>query len=151
MIWFKDYVLEDIVKVAHRGGMVAVLGIKIIEIGSDFLRASMPVDNNTKQIYGILHGGATCALVETIGSLASGMCLDPAIQYAVGSCINVNHLRPISDGNVEALCKPVHIGRQKHVWDVLVTAQSDYKLIAKGELTCAVLPGKLDLNRTMQK
>lgn len=150
MIWFKDYLLEDVKKIAQRGGMVAVLGIDILEIGADYLKARMPVNEHTRQTFGILHGGATCALVETVGSFASGMCLDPELQYSVGSFINVNHIRPVSNGHVIAVCTPVHIGRQKHVWDVRVTAQEDTKLIAKGELTCAVLQGKLDLARTSQ-
>jgi 1,4-dihydroxy-2-naphthoyl-CoA hydrolase len=139
MIWFKEYTIQEIVPFLKMKTAVALMGIDIVEIGDDFLKATMPVDERTHQIQGILHGGATCLLVETVGSFASIMCLDLSKQSALGSQIYVNHLRPIKSGDIVATCKPVHIGRQKHVWDVLVNSQETGKLIAKGELTCAVI------------
>jgi len=145
MIWLKNYSLQEIATIMDRPSLVKLIDIKITEVSDDYLKASMPVDERTHQIYGILHGGATCALVESVGSLASGMCIDPHKQYSVGSQISVNHLRPISSGVVIATCRNIHLGRQKHVWDIMVHAQGTGKLIAKGELTCAVVDGNLKL------
>lgn len=139
MIWFKPYTLEEVLKVPVQKSIVNVLGIEIFEIGDNYLKARMPVDERTHQVHGILHGGATCVLVETVGSFCSLMSINMEEQYAVGSQINVNHLRPIKSGFVVATCAPVHVGRQKHVWDVMVHAEDTGKLIAKGELTCAVV------------
>lgn len=98
----------------------------------------MPVDKRTHQIHGILHGGASCVLAETIGSFASLMVVDQEKNYAVGSQISVNHLRPVKEGFVHAICKPVHLGKSKHVWDILIESDQG-KLVAKCELTCAVI------------
>ena len=139
MIWFKKYTLEDLNPYTQQPGLVKLLEIKISAIGDDYLCLSMPVDAKTLQVLGIMHGGATCVLVESAGSFASRMCLDADKQYAVGSQIQVNHLRKISSGVAVATCTPVHLGRQKHVWDILVHDQAQDMLFAKGELTCAVL------------
>lgn len=138
MIWFKNYSLEEVAAYATHKSLVKLLNINITEIGEDYLCASMPVTPDIMQISGIMHGGATCVLVETAGSFASHMCLEPD-KNSVGSYIQVNHLRPISSGLVIARAKSVHLGRQKHVWDVPVYAADTGKLIAKGELTCAVI------------
>ncbi len=145
MIWIKPFTLEELVVYARLKTMVSLLDINIIEIGDDYLRASMPVDDRTRQVFGILHGGATCVLVETVGSFASRMILDTETQYSVGSCIHVNHIRQARSGVVVATARPAHIGRQKHVWDILVNDQDSNKLIAKGELTCAVIDGKVQI------
>lgn len=137
MIWFKDYKLEDIKAIATTDNILDQLGIEFMEIGADFIKMRMPVDKRTHQVHGILHGGATCVLAETVGSFASLMCINLEKYYAVGSQISVNHLRPVSDGYVTATCHQVHLGRKKHVWDILVHADNG-KLIAKSELTCMV-------------
>ncbi|HSX20167.1 MAG TPA: PaaI family thioesterase, partial [Gammaproteobacteria bacterium] len=134
MIWFKPYTVDELAVFWQQPGLTKLLGITITEVGVDYLCATMPVTADLLQIHGIMHGGATCALVETAGSFASRMCLDPAKQYSVGSYIAVNHLRPVKGGAVVARCKPVHIGRQKHVWDIPVYAVDTGKIIAKGEL-----------------
>lgn len=139
MIWFKEYSLSELEFFTNQTGLVKLLGITINAVGPDYLSASMQVTADLLQIHGIMHGGATCVLVETVGSFASRMCLDPDLQYSVGSFINVNHLRPVENGVVIATCRPMHLGRQKHVWDVRVNIPENDKLIAKGELTCAVL------------
>lgn len=139
MIWYKEYTVEEMQNPKFRAGLVELLDITITEVGSDYVKARMPVLPRVHQVHGIMHGGATCVLVETVGSFASLMCLDTEQQYSVGSYINVNHLRPISSGVVVANCKAVHIGRMKHVWDIPVYNEADGKLIAKGELTCAIL------------
>ncbi|HEY8189835.1 MAG TPA: PaaI family thioesterase [Micavibrio sp.] len=138
-IWHKQYTEDEIRKFITHDSIVDLLGIEFIEIGPDFVKARMPVDHRTHQIHGILHGGATCVLAETVGSFASLMCVDPELFYAVGSVINCNHLRPIASGFVTATCRPVHVGKTKHVWNIEIHADNG-KLAAKSELTCAVTP-----------
>jgi len=137
MIWFKDYKLDELKNIITAPNILDVVGIEFMEIGPDYVKVRMPVDRRTHQVHGILHGGATCVLAETAGSFASLMCIDPATQYAVGSQISANHLRPVSSGYVTATCKAVHIGRKKHVWDIPVHDDAG-KLVAKCELTCMV-------------
>jgi 1,4-dihydroxy-2-naphthoyl-CoA hydrolase len=139
MIWHKPYDIPalDAMITAREGNILQVLGIEYVEIGPDFLKLRMPVDKRTHQVHGILHGGATCVLAETAGSLASLMCIDLDRKYAVGSHISANHLRPVGNGFVTATAQPVHIGRTKHVWDIPVHDDKG-KLVAKCELTCAV-------------
>lgn len=139
MIWHKSYTLADLHNLITHDSIVRHVGIEFLEIGDDFLKIRMPVDKRTHQIHGILHGGATCVLTETAGSVASLMCVDPDTHYAVGSVISTNHLRPVKDGYVTATARPVHLGRTKHVWDILVHDDNG-KLVAKSELTCAVTP-----------
>tara|TARA_R110002124_G_scaffold233406_1_gene398795 strand:- start:183084 stop:183515 length:432 start_codon:yes stop_codon:yes gene_type:complete len=138
MLWHKRYTIQDALDLVTHENILDQLGLEFTEIGDDFLTARMPVDKRTHQIHGILHGGATCVLAETIGSFASIMCVDTDTYYAVGSQISVNHLRPVTQGFVTAHCLPVHIGRKKHVWDIRITDERD-KLVAKCELTCAVI------------
>lgn len=138
MIWHKLYTISGIEEFITHETIVKGVGIEFTEIGEDFITAKMPVDSRTHQIHGILHGGATCVLAETIGSFASLMVVDLEVKYAVGSQISVNHLRPASKGFVHAMCRPVHLGRAKHVWDISVK-DDEGKLVAKCELTCAVV------------
>ncbi|MCD8496878.1 MAG: PaaI family thioesterase [Alphaproteobacteria bacterium] len=139
MIWRKAYTIPEIHAFITADNILDHLGLEFIEVGPDFVKARLPVDKRTHQIHGILHGGATCVLAETVGSFASLMCIDLEKEYAVGSVITANHLRPATEGFVTATCKPVHIGRSKHVWDIAVHNDAG-KLIAKCELTCAVTP-----------
>lgn len=139
MLWFKNYNVAELALFLSKNQLMAVLNIEVVEIGTDYLQMRMPVTPTLHQGQGIMHGGATCVLVETIGSVASGMCVDRAQYYCVGSQISVNHLRPIKEGAIIAKCTIVHLGRQKHVWDIPVFDESSGKIIAKGELTCAVL------------
>jgi 1,4-dihydroxy-2-naphthoyl-CoA hydrolase len=140
MIWFKNYAVEELDAYLHKkAGLVSLLGIHVFEINGDVLKLNMNVDERLHQVHGIMHGGATCVLIETAGSLASGLILDPNLSYAVGSQINVNHLRPIKQGMLTAVVKAVHLGRQKHVWDISVYEESTGKIVSKGELTCSVL------------
>ena len=136
-IWYKDYKPEELRGLITADNILEHLGLEFTEVGADFVKARLPVDKRTHQIHGILHGGATCVLAETVGSFASLMCIDLEKYYAVGSMITANHLRPVDSGYITATCRPVHVGRTKHVWDILVHADNG-KLIAKCELTCAV-------------
>lgn len=137
MIWSKPYTIAELRDFMTHDNIVQHIGIEFVEIGPDFLKLRMPVDHRTHQIHGILHGGATCVLTETAGSVASLMCIDANTHYAVGSVISANHLRPVKAGFVTATARPVHLGRTKHVWDIQVHDDGG-KLIAKSELTCAV-------------
>ena len=136
-IWYRQYDEKEIRAFMTHDNIVDLVGIEFLEIGPDFVKARMPVDRRTHQIHGMLHGGATCVLAETVGSFASLMCIDMTEFYAVGSVITCNHLRPVSNGFVTATCRPVHLGKSKHVWDIQIHADNG-KLVAKSELTCAV-------------
>ena len=114
------------------------LGMEYSAIGQDFLQVKMPVDKRTHQPYGLLHGGASVALAETAGSVASHLIIDPEKYYCVGMEINANHLRSKKDGWVYATAKPLHLGRTTHVWDIRITDEKD-KLICISRLTVAIV------------
>lgn len=113
------------------------LGIRITEIGPDFLRATMPVNERTHQPFGVLHGGASVALAETVGSLAAMLCIEPG-HLALGQDINANHLRSISSGLVIATARPFHLGRTSHVWHIEIRDEQD-RLVCVSRLTMAVV------------
>ena len=115
------------------------LDIEITEIGENFIKAVMPVNEKTIQPFGILHGGASVVLAETIGSIASNLCLYDQ-QFAVGLDINANHIKSVKHNLVEGITKPIHLGRSTHVWEIKIH-QSD-KLICISRLTTAVLNKK---------
>ena len=137
MIWFKKYDL-GMLNGLRNANMAGHLGIEFLEIGDDYLKARMPVDEKTKQAFGILHGGASCVLSETLGSVAAWMCIDPDKQRAVGVEINANHIRSVSEGYVTAICKPIQTGRKIHVWNTEIFKE-DGKLACTSRLTCAIL------------
>jgi 1,4-dihydroxy-2-naphthoyl-CoA hydrolase len=105
------------------------LGMRLTEVGPDFLRATMPVDERTQQPFGLLHGGASVSLAESLGSTAANLCIDGSRCFAVGQEINANHLRPVRSGIVTATARPLHLGSRSHVWDIRI--EDD-----KGRLTC---------------
>ena len=117
------------------------LGMEWLEIGPDFLKMNMPVDERTKQPYGLLHGGASCALAETVGSVGSHLIIDPQKYLCVGLEINANHLRSVSSGFVTAMAVPLHIGKTTHVWDIKIQHEGN-KLICVCRLTVAILDKK---------
>jgi 1,4-dihydroxy-2-naphthoyl-CoA hydrolase len=129
-IWFRPVTLEEIRAFGHPAGdLNGHLDIQLTEVGPDYLRGSMPVDHRTRQPYGLLHGGASVALAETLGSLAANLCLDPARQYAVGQEINANHLRAVRSGRVTGTARPIHVGGRSQVWEIRIEDGS-------GRLTC---------------
>jgi 1,4-dihydroxy-2-naphthoyl-CoA hydrolase len=136
-IWVNTPSLSE-VNARNEDTMATHLGIKVVEVGPDFLRATMPVDNTTKQPHGILHGGASLALAETVGSVAAAFCVDQATQYCVGLEINANHLRAVTSGVVTATARPIHLGRSTQVWETTIRDESD-RLVSSGRLTMAVL------------
>lgn len=138
MIWFKDYKL-DFVEGVRSGHMAKHIGIEFIEIGPDFLKAKMPVDERTTQPFGILHGGASCVLSETLGSIAAWMTIDPETYRAVGIEINANHIRAVTEGNVIGTCSPLHTGKRTQVWQTDITEEATGKRVAISRLTVAII------------
>ena len=116
------------------------LGIEFTEIGDDFMTATMPVDHRTKQPVGIMHGGASCVLAETVGSTAANLCVE-ANQYCVGLDINTNHIRAIRSGVVTAIAKPFHLGKSTQVWGIEIRDE-EKRLVSVTRLTMAVLERK---------
>ena len=137
MIWHQEIDIKTLENIGL-GTMSKHLGIEIVEIGNDYLKAKMPVDARTKQPYGILHGGASVALAETIGSYGSHLVIDSSKYRAVGLEINANHIRKVSEGFVLGTAKPIHIGKSTHVWSIEITDNLD-RLICICRLTVAVI------------
>ena len=118
--------------------LIAHLGIKIIEIGNDFLIAKMPVDHRTKQPMGLLHGGASVVLSETLGSLAASLLVDKSVEFPVGLEINANHIKSVKSGFVYGKVRPIHVGRRTHIWQTDITNEVG-KLICTSKLTVAII------------
>jgi len=116
----------------------ALIGLRITEIGEDFLRGTLPVDRRTHQPFGRLHGGASCVLAEELGSVGASLCLDPRVSFAVGLEINANHVRGVFEGVVTGTARPLHIGRSTQVWDVRIEDEQQ-RLVCISRLTVAVV------------
>lgn len=117
------------------------LGIEFITIGEDYLEARMPVDRRTHQPLGLLHGGASVALAETMGSVAATLCVDGTKQFCVGLEVNANHIRSAREGFVTGITKPVHIGKKTQVWETKIS-NGDGELVCISRITMAVLDKK---------
>jgi len=141
-IWFDKTVSLENLKTFGKGTMTEHLGVEWVELGKNFFKAKMPVDHRTIQPYGLLHGGASCVLAETIGSVASHLVIDPSEFYCVGIEINANHIRSAREGFVYGTCSPLHIGSSTHVWDIRITNE-DEKLICISRLTVAIMKKKV--------
>jgi 1,4-dihydroxy-2-naphthoyl-CoA hydrolase len=129
-IWFGTVTLDHARRMFGRGGDLAThLGIELTEIGPDYLRGTMPVDARTRQPFGLLHGGASVSLAETLGSMAANFCIDTAKFYCVGQEINANHLRSARSGHVTGTARPIHLGSRSQVWDIRIEDEA-------GRLTC---------------
>jgi 1,4-dihydroxy-2-naphthoyl-CoA hydrolase len=138
---FQPGVNISMVNQFNRNTMVEHLGIEITEVGADFMRAKMPVDQRTKQPLGLLHGGASMALAETLGSVAAHCVVNPEKQYCVGLEINGNHIKSVKEGWVYAMAKPHHIGRKTQVWEIRITNESN-DLVCISRITMAVMDKK---------
>jgi len=138
MIWFREYDVKEI-NGRPKNHIGALLGIEFTEIGEDFVTARMPVDERTHQPYGILHGGASVVLAETLGSVASSMVVDWDKYIGVGLEVNANHLRPVKSGYVTGICKSLHIGGKTHVWDIKMYNDKG-KMNCVSRLTVAIIP-----------
>lgn len=136
-IWRKEYSVEDLNQFS-KNTMLSHLDITITEIGDNFIKGRMPVDHRTKQPAGILHGGASVALAESLGSIAAFMTVDPAKKNVVGVEINANHIRSVFDGHVEGVARPIHIGRRTQVWEIKIVNPAG-KIVCVSRITMAVI------------
>lgn len=136
-IWKTPFTLEGINSFKNET-MVSHLGIEFIEVGDSFLKARMPVLPRIKQPFGLMHGGASCVLAETVGSIAGHFCLDINRFYCVGIEINTSHIRAVKEGWVVATAKPLHLGTTSQVWEIPIYNEEE-KLISMNRLRLAVL------------
>lgn len=137
-IWKQKDVSLEALNMQSKGTMAETLDIKFTRVTDNSLSATMPVDHRTVQPYGLLHGGASAALAETVGSVASWLCIDTDKQICVGMEINCNHIRAKRNGLVIATAHPLHLGAGTHVWDIRIVDEAE-KLICVSRLTVAVL------------
>ena len=136
-IWRSLMSLEEL----NRGSLGTLnhsLGILFTEVGADFVRATMPVDERTRQPFGLLHGGASVALAETLGSMGAAMAVDAAEYQVVGQEINANHVRAARSGLVTGTARPLHIGGRTHVWAIDIVNEAQ-KLVCTSRITMAVI------------
>ena len=131
----------DLSQLAQRNADTAAahLGIEFTGFGDDWLAVRMPVDHRTVQPMGILHGGASALLAETVGSVASNLCVDSTTHYCVGLDINANHIRAVKEGYVKGEARPIHLGRSTHVWEIRIF-DAEERLACISRLTMSVLP-----------
>jgi len=141
MIWFNKSLTPAHFASMGKGNMGEHIGLEFTEIGPDYIKATMPVDHRTKQPYGLLHGGASVALAETLGSVGAAMVVDHTEYICVGQEINANHLRSVRSGIVTGTAKPIHIGSSSQVWEIKIHDERDH-LICISRLTVAVLKRK---------
>jgi 1,4-dihydroxy-2-naphthoyl-CoA hydrolase len=140
-IWYnKNIVIEDVQPLCTNT-LGEHLGMQFTEIGDNFLKATMPVDNRTKQPYGLLHGGASVALAETLGSVGSALVVNNNLFNCVGLEINANHVRSVKEGIVTGIATPVHIGASTHVWDIKIYSEANL-LVCISRLTVAIIKKK---------
>jgi 1,4-dihydroxy-2-naphthoyl-CoA hydrolase len=139
MIWQRKPTMEEL---SHfgKGNMLEYLGIEFLEVGEDYITAQMPVDQRTRQPYGILHGGASVVLAETLGSMGAQFCVDET-HYCVGLDINANHIRAKKEGVVIGTAKPLHLGHTTQVWEIMIRDEKNH-LTCISRLTMAVLAKK---------
>jgi len=137
-LWFQPYSAADF-EDRYANTLLEQLDIRITEVGPDYLRGTMPVDQRTHQPHGLLHGGASVALAETLGSVAASMCIDPAKFMCVGQEINANHIRGVRSGTVTGTARAYYIGRSSHVWGIEIRNEGD-QLVCISRITMAVRP-----------
>lgn len=136
-IWFRPHTLAEL-NATSAGTMIEYLGIEYTGAGPDYLEARMPVDARTRQPYGLLHGGASMVLAETLGSYGAALAVDPSRLQVVGQEINANHLRAVKDGHVTGTARPVHLGGRSQVWSIEIR-DDRRRLVCVARLTLAVL------------
>lgn len=141
MIWFNKSITAAHFAEIGKGNLGEHLGMEFTEIGPDYIKGTMPVDHRTKQPYGLLHGGASVALAETLGSVGAAMVVDHTEYICVGQEINANHLRSVLSGFVTGTAKPIHIGSSSQVWEIKIHDERDH-LVCISRLTVAVLKRK---------
>jgi 1,4-dihydroxy-2-naphthoyl-CoA hydrolase len=137
-IWYDPALSVEQINPIARGNMAEHLGMEITEVGEDYLKGTMPVDHRTRQPYGLLHGGASVALAETLGSLGAAFVVDRSKYDCVGLEINANHMRGVREGLVTGIARPIHIGKTTQVWEIRIHDSRD-KLVCISRITVAVL------------
>ncbi len=137
-IWYDPAITAAQLNPIGKGNMAEHLGMEITEVGEDYLKGTMPVDHRTRQPYGLLHGGASVALAETLGSLGAAFVVDRNKYDCVGLEINANHLRGVREGIVTGIARPVHIGKTTQVWEIRIHDSRD-KIVCISRITVAVL------------
>ena len=135
-IWFNPTELSK--AQIPNAGLAKHLNIEFTEIGDDYLRARMPVDDRTRQPFGILHGGASVSLAETLGSIAATLAVDQTKYQCVGQEINANHIRAVTSGFVTGTARPVHLGRRSHVWEIRIVDEQE-RLVCISRITMFIL------------
>lgn len=135
---FKPGITLDSLNKFSLNNMLSHLGIEFTSIGEDYISAKMPVDYRTQQPLGLLHGGASVTLAETLGSLAATCCVDQNTQYCVGLDINANHIKSARSGYVYGTTKPIHIGKRTHVWEIRIVNEAN-ELVCISRITMAVI------------
>lgn len=136
-IWFTD-LTPAVLPTLPCGGFAERIGIQLTDIGPDYLRAELEVTPAVHQPYGILHGGVSAALAETVGSVAANLCVDPERFVCLGQELNANHLRPVREGRIAATARPFHIGQRSHVWGIEICDARE-RLTCVSRLTMAVV------------
>lgn len=124
----------------NKNTLMEQLGIQCVELGDDYVVATMPVDRRTHQPMGLLHGGASAALIESIGSMGSTLLIDLSKEVPVGLEVNANHLGGVKSGSVKAIGKIIHAGKRTHVWQVDITDEATGKMVCTGRLTIMIVP-----------
>ena len=137
-IWLNPQLSLAELNALNPNTLAAHLGIEFVDIGEDFLCATMPVDTRTRQPFGLLHGGASVALAETLGSVAANCCVDSASKACVGLEINANHVRGVREGRVTGTARPLHLGGRTQVWEIHITDSQD-RLVCVSRLTVAII------------
>lgn len=137
-IWYKEPSLTEINSL-NKNTLGEALGIEFTEVGANYIVATMPVDNRTKQPFGLLHGGANVALAETLGSVASLLIVNSEVFIGVGVEINANHIKAVFSGKVKGVCSPLNISGKNHVWDIKIYNEAD-ELTCVSRFTCTIIP-----------
>lgn len=140
-IWKQENITLEALNKMKQNTLAEVLDMNFVAIGDDYLRLEMPVDQRTHQPFGLLHGGASAALAETVGSVASWLCINQEKQICVGMEINCNHIRGKREGRIVATARPLHLGATSHVWDIRINDEAE-KLICVSRITMAILNNK---------
>ena len=139
-IWFKDVDLQLMNKFSQKT-LVSHIGIELTNMTDDTLEGTMPVDERTFQPAKLLHGGASCVLSETLGSIAANLCIDTETKMAVGQHIEATHIRPATKGHVRGVAKPIYIGKTSQTWRIEIF-NDDNKLICDSKIIMAIIPKK---------
>jgi 1,4-dihydroxy-2-naphthoyl-CoA hydrolase len=137
-IWHNTPSLSDI-NLLNKNTLGENLGINFTEVGSNYLIATMPVDERTKQPFGLLHGGANVALAETLGSVASLLVVNQDLFIGVGIEINANHIKAVYNGKVKGICSPLNIVGKNHIWDIKIYNEAN-ELTCISRFTCTIVP-----------